>query len=303
MTVSRTALVVCAAAVLVATGSANAVVTTADVTGTAEAAPSKAGNASASPSPTTTAPSTSGTATTAPSATAPSAAGTPSPTSSSPASAPSAPVANADSAPVASAAVGALFSGGKHFCSASVVHSPGGDLILTAAHCVNGDVTAISFEPGYHDGIAPYGSWQVTAATIADGWTSSADPDLDFAFLKVAQPGPASLESLTGANLLGTDQGFSHTITLTGYPDGSERPVVCTGTTTQSDTYQQRVACPGFPDGTSGGPWVINADPNTGLGTVVGAIGGYQTGGDTADVSYSAYFDGDVAQLYNTAIS
>ncbi|GAB3394631.1 hypothetical protein GCM10027360_88030 [Amycolatopsis echigonensis] len=196
-----------------------------------------------------------------------------------------------------------MFSGGNHFCSASVVHSPTGDLLLTAAHCVSGDVSGITFKPGYHDGIAPYGTWQVTAATVADGWKSSSDQDLDFAFLKVAQPGSASLESITGANQLGTNQGFSHTITLTGYPDGTEQPVVCTGVTTQSDTYQQRVACPGFPDGTSGGPWVINQDPNTGTGTVIGTIGGYQTGGDTPDVSYSAYFDDDITQLYNSAIS
>ncbi|WP_409464127.1 trypsin-like serine peptidase [Amycolatopsis sp. GA6-003] len=184
-----------------------------------------------------------------------------------------------------------------------MVHSPTGDLLLTAAHCVSGDVSGVTFKPGYHDGIAPFGTWQVTAAVLADGWKSSSDQDLDFAFLKVAQPGSASLESLTGANQLGTNQGFSHTITLTGYPNGAEQPVVCTGTTTQSDAYQQRVACPGFPDGTSGGPWVVDQNPNTGTGTVIGAIGGYQTGGATPDVSYSAYFDDDIAQLYRSAIS
>ncbi|PKV96604.1 V8-like Glu-specific endopeptidase [Amycolatopsis echigonensis] len=269
--VSRTALVVCAAAAIVATGGANAVVDTADVAGAASQ-PSGTGTPAVSTggdSRSTGTTNSSSTPTT----------GTTSPT------------------------VGALFSGGNHFCSASVVHSPTGDLLLTAAHCVSGDVSGITFKPGYHDGIAPYGTWQVTAATVADGWKSSSDQDLDFAFLKVAQPGSASLESITGANQLGTNQGFSHTITLTGYPDGTEQPVVCTGVTTQSDTYQQRVACPGFPDGTSGGPWVINQDPNTGTGTVIGTIGGYQTGGDTPDVSYSAYFDDDITQLYNSAIS
>jgi hypothetical protein len=185
--------------------------------------------------------------------------------------------------------VGALFANGSHFCTASVVHSAAGDLVLTAAHCVR---TGMSFAPGYHDGFAPVGMWTVTGVAVADGWTSSADPDLDFAFLTVQQPGnTASLESLTGANALGTDRGFDHTITLTGYPDTTDSPVVCTGTTTRSDTYQQRVACPGFPDGTSGGPWVTG-------GAVIGVIGGYELGGDTPDVSYSAYFDDDIAKLY-----
>ncbi|MFJ7218741.1 trypsin-like serine peptidase [Amycolatopsis sp. NPDC098790] len=185
--------------------------------------------------------------------------------------------------------VGALFANGSHYCTASVVHSGGGDLVLTAAHCVK---DGMSFAPSYRDGVAPLGMWTVTGVAVADGWTTSADPDLDFAFLTVRQDGnPASLESLTGANVLGTDRGFDHTITLTGYPDTTDSPVVCTGTTTRSGTYQQRVACPGFPDGTSGGPWVTG-------GAVVGVIGGYQLGGDTPDVSYSAYFDDDIAKLY-----
>ena len=171
------------------------------------------------------------------------------------------------------------------------MHSGAGDLVLTAAHCVAGK-TGLSFAPGYHDGVAPLGMWTVTGVAVADGWTSSADPDLDFAFLTVRQAGNASsLESLTGANVLGTNRGFDHRITLSGYPDTSDSPVVCEGTTTRADTYQMRVACPGFPDGTSGGPWVTD-------GAVIGVIGGYQLGGDTPDVSYSPYFDDDIAKLY-----
>ena len=204
----------------------------------------------------------------------------------------------------ATPAVGALFSGGSHFCSASVVHSPAGDLVLTAAHCLSGGTDGLTFVPGYHDGVSPYGSWTVTAEAVPAGWTASSDQDLDFAFLTVTQPGnPESLESLTGANQLGVSEGFVNRITLTGYPDTTDAPVVCANTTTQSDVYQERVACPGFPDGTSGGPWVTAADPATGLGTVVGVIGGYEQGGDTPDVSYSAYFDGDIQQLYNSAVS
>ncbi len=203
--------------------------------------------------------------------------------------APAAPVAPAAPAKSATSAVGALFAGGSHYCTASVVHSAAGDLVLTAAHCVK---DGMSFAPGYHDGVSPFGSWTVTSVAVADGWKASADPDLDFAFLTVRQAGStASLESLTGANVLGTNRGFEHRITLTGYPDTTDSPVVCDGNTTQSDTYQMRVACAGFPDGTSGGPWVTD-------GAVIGVIGGYQLGGDTPDVSYSAYFDDDIAKLY-----
>src|SRR5262250_1511468 len=52
------------------------------------------------------------------------------------------------------AAVGALFSEntgrlGTHFCTATVVHSPHGDLAVTAAHCLSGTSRPIAFVPGY----------------------------------------------------------------------------------------------------------------------------------------------------------
>src|SRR5690242_14855292 len=56
--------------------------------------------------------------------------------------------------------VGALFDGAgskKHFCSASVVASPGGNVLLTAAHCIQGSAKGLSFAPGFHHGISPYG--------------------------------------------------------------------------------------------------------------------------------------------------
>jgi V8-like Glu-specific endopeptidase len=211
--------------------------------------------------------------------------------------------------PSSSSAIGALFSGDGHYCSASVVHSAAGDLVLTAAHCVHdgaggGYRTDIVFEPGYHDGVAPFGQWTVTQALVAPGWAATSDPDLDFAFLTVHQDGnPATLESLTGADTLGLSSGFVNFVTLTGYPNTSNEPVVCQNSTTQQDTYQTRIACPGFPDGTSGGPWVINPDPTTKLGTVIGVIGGYQLGGNDPDVSYSSYFDDDISALYATATS
>ena len=53
-------------------------------------------------------------------------------------------------------AVGALFtiSGGQlgqHFCTASVVDSPVGDLVITAAHCLQGKQPGqVAFVPEYH---------------------------------------------------------------------------------------------------------------------------------------------------------
>src|SRR5215469_2749846 len=114
------------------------------------------------------------------------------------------------------AAVGALFSEnsgrlGTHFCTATVVHSPHGDLAVTAAHCLSGTSGPIAFVPGYANGQQPFGIWQVTRVYTDDAWQSAEDPDHDVAFLRVS---PASdgtrIEDVTGAEQLGTGDGTSH---------------------------------------------------------------------------------------------
>lgn len=215
-----------------------------------------------------------------------------------------APAATVDLPEVSSPAVGALFVDGAHYCTASVVHSQQGDVLLTAAHCIHdgegGDyATGVTFAPGYHDGVAPFGYWTVADELVAPGWSASSDPDLDVGFATAHQDGATkSLESLVGANALATGGEFEQAITLTGYPDDSETPAVCQNTTSRQDTFQLKVDCAGFPTGTSGGPWVTGQDPKTRLGTVIGVIGGFEYGGDDPDTSYSSYFDTDVQALY-----
>lgn len=210
-------------------------------------------------------------------------------------------------------AVGALFAtddqgDNGHFCSASVVASPHGDMVITAAHCIydptQGDYdTDIVFIPDYHDGQEPYGVWTPSQLIVDPRWISDSDQDLDFGFLIVHQAGnDRTIQSETGANQLGTSLGFNLQVQVTGYPDGASAPVTCATTTTQADTYQMRFDCDGFPNGTSGSPWVTDVNPATGLGTVVGVIGGYEEGGDTPQVSYSSYFDQDIMDLYNTSV-
>src|ERR1022692_413840 len=107
-------------------------------------------------------------------------------------------------------AVGALFttSGGQladHFCTASVVHSRGGDLLITAAHCLTGRPIGrggIVFVPAFHDGEAPYGAWRITAVFVDSAWSSRHDPDDDVAFLQAGRPG-SQIEQATGAERLG----------------------------------------------------------------------------------------------------
>ena len=47
---------------------------------------------------------------------------------------------------------------------------------------------------------------------------------------------------------------------------------------------------------------LADVDAGTGLGTLIGVIGGYQHGGQTDAVSYAARLSATVAALYQTAL-
>jgi len=205
------------------------------------------------------------------------------------------------------AAVGALFteSNGKlgpHFCTASVVDSKAGDLAVTAAHCVYGKSGAIAFVPDYANGKTPYGIWPVAKVYTDSAWDASQDPDHDVAFLRLSDASDGTpIENLTGAETLATDAPAGQAVEVIGYPDQAAEPVWCSGLVKGFSATQFEFDCGGYPNGTSGGPFLTGVDAATGQGTVIGVIGGYQQGGDTPQVSYAAVFGSAVAQLYATA--
>ncbi len=205
-------------------------------------------------------------------------------------------------------AVGALFTmdGGSlraHFCSASVVDSPAQDLVITAAHCVTGSGSgSIAFVPGYDNGRMPYGIWRVTRVIVDSSWIASANPNADVAFLVVTGQGGAKIQGVTGGEQLGIGQAAGQFVSVVGYPEGANAPIRCDNLVHGFSPTQLVFDCGGYTDGTSGGPLLENVNPATGLGTVIGVIGGYEQGGDTPSVSYSARFGTLVADLYKTAI-
>ncbi|MFE6398085.1 trypsin-like serine peptidase [Streptomyces alboflavus] len=208
------------------------------------------------------------------------------------------------------------------FCSASSVTSPTKSLVITAAHCLNDNdrFRNLAFAPGWKAdprdskrGIAPYGVFPIKKGKIwIDGrylslGTVKGD-DLDFAFLKT---GPNSkgqfLETATGkGNKLTTLPTSSKlnqkNVSLIGFPGSTKSPRVCPSTSTKS--FRGRfleIACDGFKSGVSGGPFLRNFDGKR--GDVIGVIGGHQTGGLKADISYSSQFDADITRLYNQAVN
>ncbi len=206
-------------------------------------------------------------------------------------------------------AVGALFttSGGRlgsHFCTASVIDSPNGDLVITAAHCVSETVAEVAFVPGYDAGAAPYGVWIVTRVYVDASWSASSDPDDDVAFLRVSQPGSTvPIEDVTGAERLRTGAPARQLVEVIGYPDSADQAITCRNWTREPLADQLEFDCGGYTDGTSGGPFLAGVDARTGRGTVIGVIGGYEQGGLTPQVSYSAMFGANVTALYQMAVA
>jgi V8-like Glu-specific endopeptidase len=206
--------------------------------------------------------------------------------------------------------VGALFEregSSDHFCTASVVASPGRDLLITAAHCLNGGHGGggyrqdIVFIPDYQDGRAPFGIWTPKRLLVAPQWISASDPALDVGFVVLQPNDGRDIEDVLGANRLGIDPAYQQLVRVTGYPGNGNAPVTCMNWTSMQSATQLRFECGGFTGGTSGSPWVTHFDPRTRTGTIVGVIGGYQQGGDTASVSYSSYLSQAVQRLYQQA--
>jgi V8-like Glu-specific endopeptidase len=204
--------------------------------------------------------------------------------------------------------VGALFftTGKKsHFCTASVVDSSHGDIVLTAAHCVYASsyATDIAYVPQWHNGVSPHGVWAVRTITVAKGWISTQDPNLDFAFLSVApqKTGGAPVQRVTGGLTLGVNEGFSHKIYVIGYNDTDSSPVGCSATSAKFKPTQMRFYCNNYQDGTSGGPWILDLNRVTGSGIVFGDIGGYEQGGDFPYLSYSPYYSSSILALFQRA--
>jgi V8-like Glu-specific endopeptidase len=206
--------------------------------------------------------------------------------------------------------VGAVFThdtGGDHFCTASVVDSAGRNLIVTAAHCVwdphSGQRSDLVFVPGYRSGDAPNGVWPLGTITVDPSWAADGNPDLDVAFAIVQPQGGRQVQQVLGANKLGIDRGYQQRVRLTGYPSSGDVPITCMNLTSEQSPTQLRIDCPDYTGGTSGSPWITGFDPSTRTGTVIGVIGGYQEGGNSADTSYSSYFGDAVQALYNHATS
>ncbi|MGP9022614.1 trypsin-like serine peptidase [Streptomyces sp. BR1] len=204
-------------------------------------------------------------------------------------------------------------------CSGSVVRSPDHDLVLSAGHCLAGysgtsPKRHLAFVPQYHDGLKPFGIFPIKTNGVYVsqeyydlGEHAGAEYDFGFAVTEPNQDGTLLQDAVGGVKLL-TDTGYFHApVRMIGYPGGAQKPLECWSWTTKwaSDDPADpgtfpRIACDAFVGGTSGGPMLVPTFDGWG---VIGVIGGYHTGGNTPQISYSAYFGDATLDLYRDAIS
>jgi hypothetical protein len=198
-----------------------------------------------------------------------------------------------------SRAVGVLLRGRHPFCTASIVNSPGGNLIITAAHCLARKLASTTmFAPDYYDDSAPLGEWQVTGQVFPPGWFPHRNINQDFAFLTVR----GDVQARAGAESLGFSLPAPTSVRVEAY-SLTGRLTICNrrpGVIAAAGQQQLSFACPGYANASSGGPFLTDISRQSGLGTIVGLIGGYQAGGSSPSMSYSSPFGMVLHKLYSS---
>ncbi len=199
------------------------------------------------------------------------------------------------------------------FCGGTVVRSPGHDLVISAAHCLRSPDPKrhLSFVPQYHDGLKPHGVFPVESIYIDQryydlGTDGGARWDYTVVRLGPREDG-TEVQSAVGGFDFAIRSGYTHgDVRLIGYPGSSDakypKPLDCSSSTHRYTSTDPKapgdfleIACAGYVGGTSGGPFLV---PDLTGYLLIGVIGGYHTGGDTPDISYSSYFTDDLLDLY-----
>ncbi|MER6564259.1 trypsin-like peptidase domain-containing protein [Streptomyces sp. NPDC001027] len=213
---------------------------------------------------------------------------------------------------------------GSYFCTASVIKSPHHNIVLTAGHCLDAKTrsSSMAFVPQWTAANPrPHGIFPVRtdSANRSRIWIDQRYYDRghikgapwDVAFVQVdARDDGKQVQDVVGGNTLATRRGYAFArVRLVGYPGSDRQPLTCTNSTTRFTPTDRtpgsylRIACNGYRPGTSGSPFLANFNTRTGTGEVVGSIGGWKTGGPTADVSYSPNFGSDLQHLYDAAVA
>ena len=113
---------------------------------------------------------------------------------------------------------------GDFACSATVVSSRSGSLLIPPGHCAfdaggtGRFATNLAFVPGYSRGEHPYGVWSVGHVIVPGAWARFGLPDFDIAMLRVRRRQAGTLESVVGARGIGFGQSRKQRLQAYGFP-------------------------------------------------------------------------------------
>ncbi|MFI1165978.1 trypsin-like serine peptidase [Streptomyces sp. NPDC020801] len=218
-------------------------------------------------------------------------------------------------------------NGADWTCTGSVLDTPARNVILTAGHCGLGIRNNYIFVPKFLKGAGPdqqpYGIFHIQRVFIDPRYvpdqgastTKKAWSDLDTAFARVSanQRGQQLQDAVGGGLTFTQPAGYSNkSVTVVGYParkhgNDAGQAIKCTVPTTQLSGYRQMsMTCGGYYGGVSGSPWITDYQDDAGTGHVIGNLGGYNGGGNDANVDYISYapaFGTDAANLLANAVA
>ncbi|SDJ40486.1 V8-like Glu-specific endopeptidase [Nonomuraea maritima] len=160
-------------------------------------------------------------------------------------------------------------------CSGTAVTSANKSVVMTAGHCVkmNGAFhTNWVFVPGYANGNRPYGTWAATRLLTTQQWNAREDINFDVAAAVVAPLDGKALTDVVGGQGVAFNQPRGRQMHAFGYPaappyDGA-RLIYCGGRTFDDPFTSDDLGLTcDMTGGSSGGPWLLNVNESTGLGT------------------------------------
>ena len=171
----------------------------------------------------------------------------------------------------------------NYVCSATVVNSPHGNVILTAGHCAldpeTGTITSTNliFIPGYRNRVAPFDVWKIArgkvigltktwSETAKEGSRPNEGGDLAFIELQDNDQGESVEEAVGSSFGVAFDQPCIQTYTQFGYP--AESPYTGESLYSHTAAYAGADTVGGFTPvpmkiasdftrGASGGPWAV----------------------------------------------
>lgn len=204
---------------------------------------------------------------------------------------------------------------GMASCSAAVVSSKSGDLIVTAAHCVYDTDTQTWFNnnnwvfiPAFSNYNGPYGTWTARSFLVNPAWISSGDYNYDVAFVALSTLNGRHIRDVVGAQGIAFNQPRSAYTYSFGYPSNLDSGLYlksCVGFTRNSPFLWNNYAGQGLScnmgRGCSGGPWMQDVDDATGIGYVT-SVNSF-TIDNIPNVMNGPYFETNIKSLYDQASS